>query len=339
MRQGHHSGPRSVGWRFALLILALGALAAALLIGSRWLDARLRHPEATGDYRQRLSYESVIEVDGVTYRPRKRVTTILLMGIDRDAEPTGRVSYRQGGQADFLRLLVIDAERKQFLQIQIDRDTITPITVLGVLGDRSGVRPAQIALSHAFGDGQEQSCELTVEAVSNLLLGIDIDFYVAMNLDGIGVLNDAVGGVTVTVTDDFSAVDDAMVPGATMTLTGEQAVRFVRSRRSIAEGTNENRMARQQVFMASLTGVIERRQAEDSGFVEALYDTLSPHIVTNLSKGRMINEGWLAAEYEHLPLYTLEGVRCLDSNGYMQFVVDDAALQALVLALFYEEVQ
>src|SRR5699024_12834204 len=62
---------------------------------------------------------------------------------------------------------------------------LTPITILGVLGNPSGMRTAQISLSHGFGDGGAQSCELTVEAVSNLLLGEKIDFYVAMNLDGI----------------------------------------------------------------------------------------------------------------------------------------------------------
>ena len=56
---------------------------------------------------------------------------------------------------------------------------MTPITILGVLGDRSGVRTAQVSLSHGFGDGGAQSCEFTVDAVSNLLLGTQIDFYIA----------------------------------------------------------------------------------------------------------------------------------------------------------------
>ena len=340
MKHRHHLSPGSIKLRFALLVAVLVVAALGLAAVGRWLDQREELPEATGDYRQRLRYEALIEVDGVTYRPRRRVTTILLMGIDRDSEPvTERVSYRRGGQADFLRLLVIDSERKQLSQIQIDRDTVTPITVLGVLGQVSGVRPAQIALAHAFGDGGAQSCELTVEAVSKLLLGIEIDYYAAMNMDGISVLNDAVGGVTVTIADDFSAVDSAMVPGATLRLTGEQAVTFVRSRQSIGDGTNQSRMARQQVFVTSLMNEIERRQNERSSFIETLYDVLSPHLVTNLSKGQMINEGWFASAYEHLPTRSLEGTREIGSNGYVAFTPDEAALQNLVLELFYEKVQ
>ena len=66
---------------------------------------------------------------------------------------------------------------------------MTPITILGVLGNRSGVRTAQICLAHSFGDGGAQSCELMAEAVSNLLLGSQIDYYIAMSLDGISAVS------------------------------------------------------------------------------------------------------------------------------------------------------
>ena len=203
---------------------AVGFAVALVLLyqAGRWLETRNANPEARGDLSQRPVQGETIEVDGVAYRQRTGLTTVLLMGIDRDAdvEPSGS---RNGGQADFLRLLVIDANSETVTQVAIDRDTMTPITTLGVLGNRSGVRTAQVSLSHGFGDGGAQSCELTVEAVSNLLLGTEIDFYAAMNLDGISVLNDAVDGVTVTLEDDFSALDPAMTAGTTLTLRGDQA--------------------------------------------------------------------------------------------------------------------
>lgn len=339
MRRRRHLQERNVGLRFAGMVAALVALALTLFIGVRWLDKRQEKPETLGDYRQRLAYENLIEVDGVSYRPRQRLTTVLLMGVDSDPDVAASVGYRRGGQADFLRLVVIDAAKKRISQIQLDRDTMTPITIIGVLGDRSGVRTAQLALAHAFGDGQAQSCELTVEAVSNLLLGIQIDFYTAMNMNGISVLNDAVGGVTVTLEDDFSAQDGAMVKGATLTLTGDQAELFVRSRQSIGEGTNQERMRRQQTYVSALRTQINRRQSENDNFISELYDELSPHIVTNLSKGRLINEAWFAADYEHGETYSLQGVHEIGKTGFMQFIPDDEALQRLVLELFYEEVR
>ena len=338
MRSGHHRSRRSVGLQAACLTGLLLLLALAVFGVTKWMQGP-EPPEATGDYRQRLNYEALIEVDGVTYRPKRRLTTILLIGVDREKEPVTTVSYRNGGQADFLRLLVIDDSRKCVSQIQIDRDTMTPITTIGVMGNRSGVRTAQIALSHAFGDGQAQSCQLTVEAVSKLLLGVNIDFYAAMNMDGIPVLNDAVGGVTVTIQDDFSESDPAMVPGATLKLTGEQARLFVRGRQSVSDGTNVNRMARQQVFMRALADEIQRQQSKDSSFFEKLYDTLTPHAVTNLTKARLINEAWFASDYEQPAPYSLEGEHRIGATGFMQFFPDEEALRKLVLELFYEEVR
>ena len=46
-------------------------------------------------------------------------------------------------------------------------------------------------------------------------------------MDGMALLNDYVGGVQVTVKDDFSQVDSSLIQGETITLTGEQALIFV----------------------------------------------------------------------------------------------------------------
>lgn len=209
LKRNHRSRERV---RIGVLLAGVAVVLLLLYQVGRWLETNGNQPEARGEYVQPQSTAQSIEIDGVSYQPKENLTTILLMGIDRETDQQS-VGNRNGGQADFLRLIVIDSANKTVSQLQIDRDTMTPITVLGVLGDRSGIRTAQISLSHGFGDGGEQSCELTVEAVSNLLLNTPIDFYVAMNLDGISELNDLVGGVTVTLEDDFSALDPTMTVG------------------------------------------------------------------------------------------------------------------------------
>ena len=216
---------------------------------------------------------------------------------------------------------------------------MTPITILGVLGDKSGVRTAQISLSHGFGDGKEQSCELTVEAVSNLLLGAQIDFYAAMSMDGVPVLNDWAGGVTVTLEDDFSALDPAMTPGATLTLTGEQAEIYVRSRMSVGVGTNEARMKRQQQYITQATVQLDAKIRESQSAIGELYDALEPYLTTDLSRGRMINELWAARDYGRTALIEPAGEHQVGADGFMQFHADEDGLKQIVLELFYEEVK
>ena len=321
-------------------VLVLPAVIALLFLGynaGRWLEMRNENPEAQGDYHQRYEFEKTVEVDGTVYRPRKDVTSILLMGIDRDND-SASVGYRNGGQADFLQLIVIDDTEKKITRLQIDRDTMTPITVLGVLGNKSGVRTAQICLSHGFGDGGAQSCALTVDAVSNLLFNAPIDEYIALNLDGISTLNDAVGGVRVTLEDDFSALDPAMTPGATLTLQGDQAEYFVRSRRSVGVGTNEARMKRQQAYIAQLSVQLDSRIQADEAYLGSLYDALAPYLQTSLSRGLLINKGWAAKDYGR-EFREIEGNYQVGSDGFMQFYADEPELQKLVLELFYQKVK
>ena len=317
---------------FAVLVL----LAGGYRVG-RWLETRNARPEPRGDVQARLRCEPAIEVDGVTYRLRRDVTAILFMGIDRigDVAVNG---YRSGGQADFLELVVVDDANKTVTRLQIDRDTMTPVTVLDVLGNRACVRMLQIGMSHGFGDGGAQSCELAVEAVSSLLMGVPVAGYVAMNMDGISVLNDAVGGVTVTLEDDFSARDASMAPGMTLTLRGKQAELFVRGRMSIGVGTNEARMARQQVYLTELAGLLRERIHTDKAFVGQLYDVLQPYMVTSLSRGLMINRAWDARDYTST-VVTLEGRHAVDSDGFMQFLADEQTLRKTVLELFYQKVE
>lgn len=298
--------------------------------------------------RKTLAGLKTIDFNGETYRQRKGLTTILLMGIDQYAndvdtpemmeeKPSHNSAYRHGGQADFLRLMVIDDKNKVVKQIEIDRDTMTPVTVLGVLGNRTGKRTMQICLAHYFGDGKEQSCDLTVEAVENLFYGNHIAGYFAMNLDGISELNDWVGGVTVPIEDDFTAIDPSMYPGATVHLVGDQAETFVRQRRSIGIGTNEARMRRQQVYMTNLQDMLINKIKSESDAAEDLYDYLMYFFTTDMSKGRLVNLLTTSVDYEIQDPISIDGEHVVSDQGYMEFYIDDNSLQQAMIDTFYEK--
>ncbi len=320
-------------------VVLLSALVMVLVyLGVSWLEAQEKKPEPRSDHTLRYSYEPTLEVNGKRYRSRDQLTTILLMGIDRAGDAVS-FGYRNGGQADFLRLMVIDGRNKTVAQLQIDRDTITPITVLSVMGTVSGKREAQIGLSHGFGDGGALSCRLTVNAVSEFLKNADIDYYMALDMDGISVLNDWVGGVPIMLTEDMTAIDPAMVQGATVTLMGGQAERFVRSRLNVGDGTNAMRMQRQQAYVAAFVQQLEKAVANDQTRVHALLEAVEDELVTNMPKGRMINEFWAARQYEQLPVMTIAGSHSIGKDGFVEFHADREALDQMVMALFYEEVR
>ena len=316
-------------------LLAVLAVVLVLYGGGRWLEKRAEKPETRTQLPQ--ADQETVEVDGVTYRKKSRLTTILVMGVDHDTQDS--YEYRKAGQADFLRLVELDDADKTVQQLQIDRDTITPVTVLGLLGDRYEPVTQQICLGYAFGDGRQTSCEVTVEAVENLLGGQEIDQYLAMGLDGISTLNDLAGGVTVTLEDDFSAADPAMTKGATLTLQGDQAEIFVRRRMDIGEGTNEARMVRQEEYLTQLSAQLESRVQQDQQFTAQVYDALQPYLVTDLAKGQLVNEVWAAKDDTVEPAIALEGEHKVAEDGFTEFYPTEASIQKAVLTLFWEPVE
>ena len=329
----------SAAGRVVLLVAILAALALAIVVAVSALDRRHPVEETRGDLTDRFQEEKTISYQGAEYRHRAKLTRILFMGIDQDSDviPTGS---RSGGQADFLLLLVLDAEAKTVARLQIDRDTMTEITTLGVLGDETGTRSAQICLAHGFGDGGEQSCLLQKDAVSKLCLGVEIPSYAAMSMDGISVLNDAAGGIEVTLKDDFTSLDPSMTTGTTLTLQGEQAEYYVRNRMNIGLGTSEARNARQQDYWQKLSEKIAQiLDAEgSSAFLNELYTALEPYLTTNLSRGALINETWKTKDYARLPILVPAGTYMVGGDGFMEFHIDEAALEQNILSVFYDKV-
>ena len=88
-------------WKAICILLLAVVVMAGLYRGGRWLEERSRNPEPRGNYQDRKASDTTVTYNGTVYRQRNGLTSILLMGVDRDSGETG-------GQADFLQLLVID---------------------------------------------------------------------------------------------------------------------------------------------------------------------------------------------------------------------------------------
>ena len=320
------------------------ATIAAVLLVAGGLYAVSSRIEADGQRQERgvaqseIGQRKQVTYEGKTYAERVGMTKLLLMGVDKQGE-AARNDARQGGQADFLLLVLLDHQNHQIRTLQLDRDTMTAVEVLGVLGNPVGTREMQICLSHGYGMTEEASCENTLNAVENLLEGADIEYYVAMNLDAIGILNDALGGVTVTLEDDFTAIDPTMRQGETLTLTAEQAETFVRGRMSVGDGTNNARMARQRTYMDAAAQQLKEKLSEKANFLDELFKRLGDNVTMNIKQGRLLNEVNRSYKYTQMPVETLAGSYTMGADGFVEFhPAEDAAIQWVLQAL-YEPVE
>ncbi len=304
--------------RTALIFLAvLVLLAAGIYIAGRLMDES-REPEQRSEMTAGFGrYEEKIH-NGKTYYKKTNLTTMLLMGIDRDLSKPQN-GPRDGGQSDLMMLLVIDHDAKTVRQLQIERDTVARIHVLTVTGQDGGYRNLQICLSHGYGRDQTECAENAVEAVSHYLTNLDVDFYLQTDYEAVSTVNDLLGGVTVTLEEDFSALDPAMTQGTTLKLQGEQAELFVRSRMSVGDGTNASRQLRQRQWLSGAASLLEEKAKADSGFFGSLMDALGPRMMTSAARGRLINEFNAMIGYRRTPVEQIPGEYRIGDRGFMEY--------------------
>ena len=278
---------------------------------------------------------STIWYHGQEYILNDNIETVLVMGLDKFENAVTGDSYVNDQQADFLFLLLLDHEKKSCAAIQINRDTMAEMNVLGVAGQKIATRTAQIALSHTYGNGRAVSCVNTVNSVSRLLYNVKIDHYISTTMDSVSVFNDLVGGVEVTVLDDFTGIDDALVKGETVTLSGEQALCYVRSRQGLEDSTNTARMVRQRQYLDALYAKTRLAVQNDDGFIAKALLKTGDYMLSDCAAFDLQNLSHKISTYSTGEIYQIEG-ESVRGEKYMEFYPDEDALNDLIVRLFYK---
>lgn len=271
--------------------------------------------------------------NGVEYFPRQDITVILVLGTDQYGPVEASIGYTNESRCDAVEVVILDHTAQNYTILSLNRDTMVTMPALGLGGKQAGTLYGQLALSHAFGDGLEESCENTRKTVSDLLYGITIDHYVALNLEGIIVVNDAVGGVTVNVKDDFSAIDPTITKGE-MTLKGRQALYYVQTRLKVGDELNLSRMDRQQEYMMGLMEAFREKSGESDSFLLELFEQIGPYMVTDCSASVISGLLSRCSDYPMAEIVTPKG-RNVRGEPYYEFYLDENKLDDLVLRLFY----
>ena len=284
----------------------------------------------------RLALESGDSIvgEGKRYVPKKGVESYLIMGMDRTEAQIA--SGRLSGQADLLLLLVVDVRGHSYQVLQLNRDTVSQINVVSEGGYITGSLFYPICLAHSFAPSNEEGCENTVTSVRYLLDDAPIDGYLAVSLESIGLLNEAVGGVTVTIDKDMTDADPSFTEGASVKLDARTAEAYVRARMNLGEDNNLSRMQRQRQFMLSWLTTAQTKTAQDAQFAIRLLRNLEPVLTTNLTEKRLTGLVSDLAGYENGGFITIDGeYRWVDDYNF--FYADKASLREAILTLFYTE--
>jgi len=225
------------GGVLALLMLATGTLA---WLAYRKLDGNIETDRVTGTLLDRAS-DRPVRGDG-------QAENILLIGSDDRSGANGAYGGSGGQRSDTAILLHLAADRRHATAVSIPRDAMVSVPACE-LPDGTRSRQVFTQFNLAFETGGPACTIRTVEKLS----GIRIDHHLILDFTGFKKMVDAVGGVEVCVPRAIHDRDAKLdLSAGRQTLHGEQALGYVRVRESLGDGSDTQRMGRQQQFLASL---------------------------------------------------------------------------------------
>lgn len=332
-------------WKQIVLVLSVfifvlaGSLFTAFLVLHHQGEKNLKTVPAGGKSTKETKEAKVIRYNGKKYRYREDIINILCIGVDKEIPMEEKRDTGSLGLADAILLVSVDTKQHTMKIIAVPRDSIVPVKVMDPTGKYVRTDNKQLAYQYAYGTTAEQSSSLTVEAVSKLLYQIPIQRYCSINFQALPQVNDAVGGVDVTVLEDMTWYDPVFIYGDAIHLFGNQALDYVRQRDENVEGSNLLRIERQKQY---ITAFMDRARTVLPGNLTlpvTLYNQLKEEMCTDI---KVEDITYLVTEILKTNLtgedmFMIPGDVVMGEQ-YEEYYVQEDNLKSLVISTFYEEV-
>lgn len=194
--------------------------------------------------------------------------TILLTGIDN-----GALYYEdvEDARTDVMMVFTINPKTKESTVVSVPRDA---------LGIQSNTDEFD-KLNHAY-----MNYDGIGGAINSLqqYLDMPIDYYVNVNLQGFMDIIDALGGIEITPTLSFTQNGVSFTEGETRTLTGIEALQYVRMRKVDPEGDIGREKRQQQLIDAVVDKVISLGTITN---YNEILDALGDNVKTNVTIDNM----------------------------------------------------
>lgn len=340
----HHRKSRHHRKKQKMLILGLAAAVifvglAATVVVNKLKEQKNYHVTGANSVDVGVGYRYT-EYNGKKYQYNNRVTTLLYAGLDSFDELKQTATYGDKARADSIMLIVLDEASKKMSVVAINRDTMTDVHRFSRNGGDLGTYVTHLGYAYANGDGGTASCENLKTAVSNLFNNLPIDGYMVSNQTSIVMINDLVGGVTVTVpNNDLATQYPELTEGNIVTLDESNVRAYVQQRDTAVDFSNEGRIERQKSFVLSLMDEFGTLVRDNSTQVWDELEECSNWMQTDITKNKYLSLAYAFSQTNLAPdsYYILEGE---DQLGELhdEFYYDEDALQELIIKLFYREI-
>jgi LCP family protein required for cell wall assembly len=169
---------------------------------------------------------------------------VLLVGSDT-GEGQGNLGIGRSGTLNDVNILVhVSADHSSATAISFPRDMVLPHPKCS-----KGGRSPGLALNTALSYGGLACVVTVIEGFT----GLPIQFAGLITFTGVIGVSDAIGGVDVCVDGAFhDSFTNLVLPSGTSTLSGYNALMFLRSRHGVGDGSDLSRISSQQVYLSSM---------------------------------------------------------------------------------------
>ncbi|MFJ9630914.1 LCP family protein [Streptomyces sp. NPDC101175] len=153
-----------------------------------------------------------------------------------------------GHNADVEMVVHVSADRSNATVMSVPRDTMTQVPACKDPDSSQATAGYYGQINSALQYGP--ACQVTTV---HQLTGITIDHFVMLDFAGVVKMSDAVGGVSVCVSDNvYDTYSHLKLAKGTHTLKGEAALEFVRSRHGFGDGSDLGRTVSQHLFLSAM---------------------------------------------------------------------------------------
>lgn len=277
-------------------------------------------------------FGDTVLADGKNYSYNHNLKNILFLGVDKSQQTIAQDIAARNGRSDTMILFLLNSETRTTQMLEISRDTMTDVDVYDANDIFQFTGKMQLTMQYAFSSSAKRGCWLACNKVSELLYGVPIDATISLTMDGIAPIVDELGGVTLTVPEDYTEIDAVFQKGAVLTLSGQQAFQYVHYRSTSASGSNDTRMERQMQFMEALYQKLSR--SASGTLLSELQETAGPYLESDLDAESLqeLVQYSLSRDVLEVPGATQQG------SLHDEYIVDEESLRSLVLSTFYTEI-
>lgn len=270
-----------------------------------------------------LSPEELLALQADTDFMKDRVN-ILLTGIDYAEEREGRTDFR----TDTMMLFSVNFATGHVDILSFPRDSYADIAYTK---NRWKLNGAFMSAGGAEGRG----FECMMETISNVIGGIRVDYYFALDMQAVKDIVDIIGGVWYDV-DVEVAIGGRHIGKGYQLLDGQAVLDYCRVRKGVTSGTDIDRIDRQQRLLLEVFNQLKSTNLLPR--MPDIYNTIQSKVYTNLNLEQIAALAFFALDFDletQCSRHTLKGEFLQYFHYY--YVLDHAYTREVIEKIFGEK--